>query len=207
MPSATMQVMGLDSIQRLQAFLTPTIFQKAQKAGLAYAAKAVPPAVAKGISASYTLSSARIKKDISGVRFAGDGTEAFIAFSRRPPTLTQFKPNLGKRGKQPGLGRGLGWGPSKPKSKPITAAIIKGQRKPFPGAFALAGLQGNQLIVRPNRYGTLSSIYGPSVGSIFLGQSTIGDQLRASVQARIIEQYDKGFERAMAAAARGFGGR
>jgi hypothetical protein len=202
-------VTGLDQLQKMQAFLAPATFAKAQRSGVRYAAKAVPPAVAKGIGSAYNIKAARIKQDISGVRFVDNDETAIIRFSRRPPTLAQFKPNPGRRGRQRGLGRGQGWGAAKPKGKPLTALVVRAQgRKAFAGAFLTTGANGNQLVLR--RQGTgpearFISIYGPSIGSIFLGNSSIGPELRAVVQARIKEQFQKGFERQMSAAARGFG--
>lgn len=200
----TISLTGLDQLQRMQALLQPELFLKAQQGGIAYAAKAVPPLVAKTITATYNISSARIKQDISGVRFSSDNLSATIAFSRRPPTLVQFRPNPGKRGPQPGLGRGLGWGPANPPGKPLTAAIIRGQRQTFPGAFITTGASGNQVVLRRTPTG-LKAVYGPSIGSIALGDSAIHAALEAALQQRMAEQYQKGFERVLAAATRGYG--
>ncbi len=199
-------VSGLDALQRMQQFLDPALFAKAQKGGVSYAAKAVPPAVAKGITGVYNIASARVKQDISRFSLDSSGTSATIRFSRRPPTLTQFKPRPGTRGRQRGLGRGLGWGPAKPPGKSLTATIIRANgRQSFPGAFMTAGQNGNQLVlIRKGQ--KLVSLYGPSTGSIFLGNSSIGPQLRETVTTRIGEQYIKGFERVLDAAARGRGG-
>ena len=196
---------GLDQLQRLQEFINPKLFERAQKGGLAYASKAVPLAVRKGITASYNITSGRVNQDISSVRFAGDGLSASIRFSRRPPTLTQFKPNLGRRSPQPGLGRGLGWGKPKRPGRPVTATILKANgRKEFPGVFITTGLNGNRIALRRTSSGRLVGVYGPSTGSIFLGNSAEGEQLRSDVQARIMEQYIKGFQRVLDSAARGY---
>jgi hypothetical protein len=203
--SVTLQ--GIDELKKLQAFLSPDTFSKAQKGGIIYAAKAVPPAVAKGITSAYNFTSARVKKDITGVRLSPDGDTATIGFSRRPPTLTQVKPNPGKRGKQPGLGRGKGWGPSKG-GRPLTATVIKADgRQTFTGAFIATGNSGNQVVLRRDSQGNLYSVYAPSIGAIYLGSSRVGQALRADVAARIQEQFTKGFERALGQAARGFGRR
>jgi hypothetical protein len=204
--TSTLQINGLEGLQRMSALLGQATIEKAQRSALSYAATAVPPAVAQGITAYYNLPSARVKKDISGVRFSSDGLSATIAFRRRPPTLSQFKPNPGRRGHQPGLGRGLGWGPAKPAGKPLTAAIVRGDRKPYRNTFIATGNSGNQLVFRRDAEGKLHSVYGPSIGSIFLGESAIGPDLRATVQARISEQYIKGFQRALDSASRGYGG-
>ena len=207
MAKVSVTLQGIDELKKLQAFLSPDTFNKAQKGGISYAAKAVPPAVAKGITAAYNFTSARVKKDISGFRLSPDGDSATIAFSRRPPTLTQLKPNPGKRGKQPGLGRGKGWGPAKG-GRPLTATVIKADgRQTFTGAFIATGNSGNQVVLRRDSKGNLYSVYAPSIGSIYLGNSRIGQALRADVADRIQEQFTKGFERVLGQEARGFGGR
>lgn len=209
MSNVRISIMGIEQVNSMALWLAPATFAKAQKAGIRYAAKAVPPAVAKGIGAAYNLRAARIKQDISGIRFVDNDEAAVIRFSRRPPTLTQFRPSPGRRGHQAGLGRGLGWAKPRPKGRSLTATIAKAQgRQTYPSAFLATGRNGNALVLR--RQGTgpearLISVYGPSIGSIFLGQSSIGPQLRAEVQSRINEQFVKGFERQMSAAARGFG--
>lgn len=198
-------ITGLESLVNMNAYLGTENLNKARKAGISYAAKAVPPAVAKGISAAYNIKSARIKQDISRVSFVDNDQAAVIRFSRRPPTLAQFNPNPGRRGHQRGLGQGMGWAAAKPKGKPLTALVVRAQgRKAFAGAFLATGANGNQLVLR-RRGDQLVAVYGPSIGSIFLGNSSIGPELRATVQARIQEQFQKGFERQMQAAARGFG--
>jgi len=205
MASVSISLTGLDTLQRLQQFTNPALFDKAKRGGIAYASKSVPPNVAKAIGSSYNLTAARIKKDISGIPFAPDRESATIAFSKRPPTLVQFKPNPGRRGRQPGLGRGLGWGPAKPAGRPVRAAILRGQRKAYPGVFLTTGNSGNQIAVRASSNGGLRSVYGPSIGSIFAGDSAIGPQLRATTEARINEQFIKGFQRVLDSAARGYG--
>jgi hypothetical protein len=205
MASVTISLTGLDGLQRMQQFVNPALFSKAQQGGVSYASKAVPPAVAKGIAAGYNIASARIKKDISGIRFASDRQSATIGFSKRSPTLVQFKPTLGTRGHQPGLGRGLGWGPPSPPGKPVMATILRGKRQSFPGVFITTGNSGNQIALRRTSNGGLQSVYGPSIGSIFAGQSAIGPQLRSSVEARINEQFIKGFQRVIDSAMRGYG--
>lgn len=204
MASVTLTLDGVDGLKAMQALLKPAQLAKAQAGGVRYASKAVPPAVAKGITAVYNITSARVKADIRGVRFNADQTEAVVGFSKRPPTLAQFKPTPGKRSPQAGLGRGMGWAkPSKP-GTPVQATIVRSQgRQAFRGAFLATGLNGNQLVLR--RQGEkLKGVYGPSIGSIFLGQSKIGPALRSEVERRIGEQFVKGFEREMGRAARGF---
>lgn len=195
---------GIDQLKRLQAFLDPKLYDKAIRGGITYGSKAVPPAVAKGISASYNLSAARVKKDISNTQFVDGGQTALIRFSRRAPTLTQFKPKPGTRSTQPGLGRGMGWGKPVKAGKPVSAVINRGKgRQSFAGAFFAQGLSANSLVLRKGSNGRFYGVYGPSVGSMFLGDSAIGPQLRSTVDQRIQEQFIKGFQRVLDSAKRG----
>ncbi len=82
---------------------------------------------------------------------------------------------------------------------------VKGRQK-INGAFIARGNNGNQLVLQ--RQGDkLKALYGPSVGSIFLGRSEVGEQLRSDVEQRVSQQFVTGFERALKADARGFGGK
>jgi hypothetical protein len=199
---------GLETIRAMQQLLDPQRFAKAVRGGIAYAGKAVPPRVAQGISASYALSSARVKKDIEKVRVSPDGTEAVIGFSRLPPTLIQYQARAGSRGPQPGLGRGRGWGPPLTPGKPLTALLLKASgRQEFRRAFVVTGKGGNRIVVERktrDRLSKLKAVPGPSIGSIFLGKGQLADQLQASVNARVQEQFEKGFDRVWSAVGRGF---
>ena len=200
---------GIDQLQRLRLMLKPALYDKAIQGGLRYAAKSVPTVVSKGIRSAYNLTATRIKKDISGVRFDPGNQSATIRFSRRPPTLTQYGARPGTRASgQPGLGRGKGWGPPAKPGRPLTAMVIRAQgRKPFANAFMVTGNNANQIVLRrANNSSRLYAVYGPSIGSIFLGKSAISQQLQADVQIRINEQFIKGFQRILDSAARGYGG-
>jgi hypothetical protein len=203
-----LKIEGLEQLKKMEYFLNPENLLKAERGGVSYAAKSVPPVVAKGIGASYFIKAARIKQDISSVRIDSNGTSASIKFSRRPPTLLQYGAKPGKRGRQAGLGRGMGWGPASPAGKPITATVLRSQgRKPQRGAFIATGNSGNQIVLRRDSAGKLHGVYGPSIGSIFLGKSQIAGQLQDAVKARINEQFMVGFNRTWTAAARGYGGK
>lgn len=201
-------IQGLGTIRGLQRALEPERFARALKGAIAYASKAVPPAVAKGISANYAISSARVKKDIDKARVSADGSEASIAFSRRPPTLVQYQARAGSRGRQPGLGQGLGWGPATTPGRPLTALLLRaGGRQEFRRAFLITGRGGNRVAVERktrDRRSKLQGVPGPSIGSIFLGQGQLSEELQASVNTRVQEQFEKGFDRVWSAAARGF---
>ena len=61
----------------------------------------------------------------------------------------------------------------------------------------------NSLVLRKGSNGRFYGVYGPSVGSMFLGNSAIGPQLRSDVEKRIQEQFIKGFQRVLDSAKRG----
>jgi len=205
MASITARITGMEGLQAMQALLDPKLFAKAEKGGIAYAAKSVPPAVAKGITANYGISSARVKQGIGKISIRDAGSTAVIPFSRRSPTLRQYQARPGSRGgSQPGLGRGRGWGKPRRKGRPVTALLLRSQgRQQYRSSFFATGEQGNQLVLR-RKGNRLIGVYGPSIGSAFLGNSGPGPQLRADVAERIQEQFTRGYQRVLDAAARGF---
>ena len=210
MANISLSLTGIEELQRLQQLTNPDLYLRAVRGGISYASKSVPPAVSKGIRQTYNITASRIKQDISGIRISDQGTTATIRFSRRPPTLTQFGARPGTRANgQRGLGRGLGWSRPATPGRPLTATVLRSQgRRPYANAFIATGNNGNQVVLRrsnsnPNK---LYGVYGPSIGSIFLGQSAIASQLQSDVQARINEQFIRGFQRVLDSAARGYGG-
>jgi len=206
MASVRLEITGLDQLRKMAEALGPQTLAKASRAGVRHAAAGVAPKVAKSISERYGIPSRRVRQDVRAVRIAPDGQSATVAFSRRPPLLTQYGAKPGTRGRQPGLGRGLGWGkPVKP-GRPLSALIDRSAgRQPIPGAFIVTGHSGNRLTVRRGRGGKLVSLYGPSVGSIFAGGSKIGPVLRAETETMIRARFIAGFQRVLDSAARGYG--
>ena len=200
------EITGLDQLARMREALGPELLKRATRAGVAAAAKSVAPKVAKSISQRYGLPSRRVRADVRAVRIAPDGQSATVAFSGRPPTLTQYGAKPGTRGRQPGLGRGLGWGkPVKP-GRPLSALVDRTQgRQPIPGAFVATGRAGNRLVLRRGRGGKLEALHGPSVGSIFAGQSRIGPVLRAETELLVSQRFIAAFQRVLDSAARGYG--
>ncbi len=202
-----LEITGLDQLAKIRQALGPELLAKATRAGVRHAAAGVAPKAAKSISERYGIPSRRVRQDVRAVRIAPDGMSATVGFSRRPPTLTQFGVRPGRRASgQPGLGRGLGWGkPTKP-GRPLSALIDRSAgRQPIPGAFTVTGNNGNRLAVRRSRGGKLEALYGPSVGSIFAGQSQIGPALRAETETMIRARFIAGFQRVLDSAARGYG--
>ena len=208
MANVRFQIDGLDELVAMHEGISPKALDKASRSAIRYASKAVPPAVAKGVTQAYGIKSARVKQDISRVRIDQGGQAAVVGFSRRPPTLMQYGAKAGTRGTgRRGLGRGRGWSPPAKPGKPLTAMTLKAKgRQKINGAFIARGNNGNQLVLQ--RQGDkLKALYGPSVGSIFLGRSEVGEQLRSDVEQRVSQQFVTGFERALKAGARGFGGK
>ena len=209
MAGITLKLDGLDGLQKMMQFTDPKNFAKAQRAGLAKASKAVKTQVAKGIGERYNLKAARIKQDISDVRIGSDGVSATIRFSRRSPTLAQFGMKPGRRGgPQPGMGMGMGWGRPSPAGRPLSAMVIRSDgRKVYNGAFVFIGKNGNQVVGRKDKQGNIKSLYGASVGSIFLGKGRYALELQANAARLINDEFIKGFEKKLSDIARGYGGR
>lgn len=209
MAGITLKIEGLNQLQKMLEFTDPKNFAKAQRAGVVKATGAIKTQVAKSIGERYNFKSGRIKQDISRASIAPDGSSATIRFARRPPTLAQFGMRPGTRASgQPGLGRGLGWGkPAKP-GRPLTAMVLRADgRKSYTGAFVAIGKGGNQLVVRKDSRGKLHTVYGPSVGSIFLGKGRYALELQAHAARLINDEFIKGFEKKLSDIARGYGGR
>jgi hypothetical protein len=210
MAGITLKIEGLSQLQKMLEFTDPKTFAKANRAGIAKATGAIKTQVAKGIGEAYNLKAARIKQDISRAYIAPDGLSATINFSRRrPPTLTQFGMKPGTRGSgQPGLGRGRGWGkPAKP-GRPLTATILRAEgRRAYRGAFVALGNGGNQVVFRKDGQGKLHAVYGPSIGSIFLGEGRHSQRLQNDAARLINDEFRKGFEKRLNDIARGYGER
>jgi hypothetical protein len=137
MVSIRFEITGLDQLARMREALSPQMLAKATRAGVAHAAKGVAPKVGQSLSQRYGIGSRRVQQDLRAARLAPDGLSATVAFSRRPPLLTQYGAKPGTRASgQPGLGRGRGWGrPVKP-GKPLSALVLRSEgRQPIPGAF------------------------------------------------------------------------
>jgi len=208
MAGITIKLEGLSQLQKMVEFTDPKNFAKAQRAGLTKATAAIRTQVAKEIGQRYNIKSARIKQDIKNAYIAPDASFASIRFARTSPTLAQFGMKPGTRATgQPGLGRGMGWGkPTKP-GKPLTAMVIRAdKRHRYTGAFVFIGKNGNELVGRKDSKGKIHSLYGPSIGSIFLRKGRYADELQATAARLINDEFVKGFEKKLGDIARGYGG-
>jgi hypothetical protein len=183
------QITGAEKLLTLQQWCQPETIAKATRGGITYAAKAAQVAVAKEVRSAYNISSARVKQDVSAPRFGQGGQVATIAMSRKPPSALQYG------GKDNGKG--------------LTMKVFRGGRpERVAGGFIvksgkLAGRPFRR--VGPERDARLAFVSGPSIGSIFAGDSRFGPAMKAAVQIRINEQFIKGMERALKSASRGYG--
>lgn len=193
-----LEITGARELIKLQQFLDPKLMAKATRGAIKYAGSAAKVAIAKEVSARYNLKSARIKQDVGTPRFSGDGLSVTIAISRKPIT-------------------GLSYG-ARAVSDGVSLAIFRGQRSVEPTAFMQTA--GGRLMpfraTSKRRYrGDIASnrdkprrgldlVVGPSIGSIFAGDSRFGPELREKVQTRINEQFIKGMQRVLDSAARGY---
>jgi hypothetical protein len=185
---------GLDAMRQL---LEPKQFHKDVQAGLRYASPTVKKVAAREIGTRYALSAARIKNDIKKPTYSDDTIE--IRFSRVPPSLRAY-------GGRPLKARSTARGTGVPIG--IKYKVFKGKQEkrdnvfwlqlgatPFPGIpFRRDG---------PGRT-NIFALYGPSIGSIFAGDSAFGDAIRKTTTEATQTQFIKGVERAMSRRARGY---
>lgn len=186
-------------LQKLAPLLTGKELPKLVRAGLQYAAKSTPPAVGKNVAAHYGIGSRRVQQDVRGPYLTGTGEEleAKIYFSRRPATGMQFKPKESRSGVSFSFFKG-----EKTKVSQSFIQTVKNGRLPFkPNRTKLQKAQPGR---KKPRY-ALKTIYGPSTGSMYLGQSRYGDEIREKVDERINEQFSKGVERRVKSMLRGYG--
>jgi hypothetical protein len=195
---------GLKQLKPLTALSNPKLYEKAKLMAVKAAAKTGSVAIAKGIAQRYTITSARIKKDILKPQFSGGN--ATVLASKVPPTFNQYRFKPGARGgKQPGLGRGMGWGkPSKP-GRPATVQVFKARRaRSISNAFLAKGLP--MVRVKKGRGPkTLKVLVGPSIARIFAGRGVFARTLQQDTGKAIDGAFTKTVDKVMRDAARGYG--
>jgi len=163
----------------MMALLDPVRFQRDLTAGLRYAGKAAETEARKQIGARYAIPAARIRQDQAKARI--DGTALVMGFRRRPPTLRAY-------GGRP-IARGG-----------YTYQVFRGQRQRRSDIFELPIGPG---LPFKRENGKLITLYGPSIGSIFVGRSRFGDDLRRSTTERVMVQFITGVKRELARRSRG----
>jgi hypothetical protein len=191
---------GADKLTAMQALLSPATFERALKGGMQYAAKATPPAISKAVGARYTWKAADIKDDIRRPRFFDGGRSVSIGLSKRPRSVAVFG--------------------GRPKPDGYSYAIFRGQRETFKGGFD-GTFNGVRLpyyrtgdakrTMGKGRYAGTSIkrepvdvIHGPSLGSVFLGNSRFGAVMKDEVEERMRRQFIVGIDRELSRKSRGF---
>ena len=186
---------GARELSRMAAFLSPKLFDRALAGGVKYASAAAAPAISKAARAPgrYNIAAGAVRDDVGKPRFFDRGTTATIAISRQPRTVRQFGGRQTTRG--------------------YSFAIIKGERQSFRRGFVgrgpVAGLPMQR--VRPGSEAKAAGgrspirvVHGPSVGSLFLGDSRFGNAMKKEVEERMSIQFIKGVKRELGRATRGY---
>jgi hypothetical protein len=174
----TAKVLGDQELSAALARMSSHDIPKAIKSGVAYAARGGKTAIAKNITASYSVSSGRVKQDVSAPQFRDGGQTAVLRTSRKPITAMQFKARQTKAG--------------------LTMAIYKGQRTTVSRAFIAKGKPFQR--VGQARM-PLRVIHGPSVHAIYTGGRFSG-QIQQATEQRISEQLVTGILRGIRGAGR-----
>lgn len=187
----------VSGLSAMQALLDPVQYRKDIAAGLKYAVPAARRTAAKEIGTRYAIPAARIKQDIKKITHNDDRMK--IVFSRVPPTLRAY-------GGKPVTSRATASGTGVPIG--IKYKVFKGKQQRRDNVFWLQ-VGGTSFPGIPfKRIGPgvsgLEARYGPSIGSIFVGKSQFGDQIRQATVDAVQVQFVKGVERAQSRRVRGF---
>lgn len=187
-------------LKKFQSLVTSKQFRAVAYGGMKYAAQSTPASVAQNISRHYGISSGRVKQDVRGpfIKTIGDEIEAELFFARRPATGMQFKPRAS------GL-NGIRFRFYKSSDTTVRGAFFRDVRN---GRFAFKADKSKREQARDGRNKpryALKMIHGPSTGSMFLGNSTFGEEIKTAVNTRINEQFNKGVERKYKSILRGYG--
>jgi hypothetical protein len=197
--NVSLSISGIEGLNAMKAFLDPKGYERAMKAGVSYAAKAVPPAAGKAISSRYSITSSRVKESVGGITIR-DG-DATVVFKRKPPTAMQFRPRQNSTG--------------------VAYRLYRGATVQVPNAY-IGSARGRQMVLMPvssRRYkGDLGSgrakpragldfVHGPSIGSLALGRARFAKEIQKELGQRINQQFIRGVERELGRQARGFGRR
>jgi hypothetical protein len=172
------RVLGDKELSAALARMSSLDIPKAIKAGVRYAARGGTTAIAKNIRASYSLTSGRIKQDISQPSFRDGGQTAIIRTSRKPITAMQYG--------------------AKQTSAGVQMRIFKGQRTVVKSGFIAKGLpfrrKGKERL-------PIDTIKGPSIHAIYTGGKHAAP-IQAATEQRIAEQLITGITRGLRGIAR-----
>lgn len=177
-----------EGLTQMLSFLDPKTYARARRGGVRYASKSVPPAVSKGIRANYNIAAARVKDDVAAPVITDESIT--IRFSRRPPTWRAYGAKPAPRG-----GTGISYQIFKAGGRRVSRSGFFINIGPAPG------LPMRRL--GPGR-SNITTLYGPSIGSIFAGRSKYGEEIRGPVVQRTMDQFMVGVRRELDRAARGF---
>ena len=175
------RVLGDEQLARTLSLLSSHDIPKAIKAGVRYAARGGRTEVGKNIRQRYSLTTGRIKQDVSEPQFRDGGQTAIIRTSRKPITAMQFKPKETRQG--------------------FSMAIYRGQHTVVRSGFIAKGMPFRR---RGKERMPLDVIHGPSIHAIYTGGKHAGPIQQATEQ-RISEQLEKGIIRSLQGMGRGFG--
>jgi hypothetical protein len=190
------------SLQQIKNLVDPAQYKKIMGKGSRVAANSVKVSAAKAISSKYGITSARIKQDIKGPYVKSDDRYIVVEiyFARVGPSGMRYSPRQSKNG--------------------LTLRIFKGEKTRIANGFIQTTRKGQKFTFKTNnsrpykpdlasgrkksRKG-LDAVYGPSTGSIFLGNSKFGDTLRKEVEDRLVERFEYGITKAYTDFIRGYG--
>lgn len=177
----TARVVGDDKLTAALQRMSSHDIPKAIKAGVRYAAGSGKTTIAKNIRASYSISSGRVKQDVTAPQYRDGGQTAVIRTSRKPITAMQFKARETRRG--------------------LSMAIYKGSRTVVSRGFIAKGLPFRR---KGQARMPIDVIHGPSVHAIYTGGKFAG-QIQKATEQRIEERLLTGIMRHLGRVGRGFG--
>jgi hypothetical protein len=177
----TARILGEDALRETLQRMSSHEIPRAIRAGVRYAAGSGKTTIAQSIRASYSITSARVKKDVTAPQFRNGGQTAVIRTSRKPITAMQFKARETRRG--------------------LSMAIYKGERTIVSRGFIAKGMPFRR--VGKARM-PITVVHGPSVHAIYTGGRHAG-QIKQATEQRIEERLVTGIMRHLGRVGRGFG--
>jgi len=203
-------IVETEGFDAMLAIVNPKLFERTVRTVARKTGSNAKTQIAKAITARYNLTSARIKKDIEPAKLTADGIS--MVLKRRPaPTIGAyggvFNPSGGRTSASIG-GSGSGatsWKIFRQGGKTTSANVFwrrakSGKMLPF--VSSSSGLPG-PFYPKGSPHG-IRVMYGPTVGSVFAGDSRYGDEIRVKVGSQTQLAFTKNVEAEMARIARGF---
>lgn len=175
-------ILGDEQLSRTLAQLSAHDIPKAIKAGVRYAAARGRTTLAQNIRQRYSLTTGRIKQDVSDPQFRDGGQTAILRTSRKPITAMQFKPTETRKGLGMRIFRG-------------------GKRTVVKSGFIAKGMPFRR--VGKERM-PLDVIHGPSIHAIYTGGKHAAP-IQQATEERIADRLQFGILRSLGGMGRGFG--